>query len=107
MAKGDDRPTKGRLGRRGFMKGVGASALGTAAMVFGTPRAAQAYTVQCCHLAVPPSGWNDCASRSDRYIWKCNKAQPHGTCYRFECCDGGKTPWGTWTVSAWRQVGIC
>jgi hypothetical protein len=104
----DDRSSAPRRpGRRGFLKGVGASALATAAAVFGRPDAAQAYQYACCSLAVPASSWSSCANMSDRYIWTCTQAAPHGTCYRYQCCDAGKTPWGTWTVSSWRNVGIC
>lgn len=107
MSSDDTQPAPRRSGRRGFLKGVGASALATAAAVFGRPDAAQAYQVACCSLAVPPSSWSSCSSRSDRYIWSCTKATPYGVCYRYQCCDAGKTPYGTWTVSAWRNVGIC
>jgi hypothetical protein len=107
MTTDENTPTPRRPGRRGFLKGVGASALATAAAVFGRPGAAQAVQAACCSLAVPPGSWSTCSNASDRYIWQCTQVTPYGVCYRYQCCDAGKTPWGTWTISAWRNVGIC
>ncbi|HEY8472610.1 MAG TPA: hypothetical protein VIL37_08235 [Natronosporangium sp.] len=106
MSTDNSRPIR-RTGRRGFLKGIGASALATSAVVFGTQRAAQAYTVGCCNLALPPSSWSTCNSKSDKWIWSCRHTAPHGTCYRYQCCEAGYTPWGTSTISAWRNAGIC
>lgn len=107
MSTDDSRPARPRTGRRGFLKGIGASALATSAVVFGAQRPAQAYTAACCNLAVPPSSWSTCANKSDKWIWSCTKSTPYGVCYRYQCCEAGKTPWGTNTISAWRNVGIC
>jgi hypothetical protein len=96
---------RARLPRRGFLRGVGASALATAAVVFGLGRPAEAVQVGCCHLGSSAGAWSTCASRSDRYIWRCRMWTPYGACYRaYECCDAGRTPWGTWTISAARQI---
>jgi hypothetical protein len=106
-----DKPAGRAFGRRGLFRAAGASALATAATVFGRPGAAHAYTVACCNLRTSPSSWNTCYYGSDRYIWSCTKSTPYGVCYRYQCCeaDWKQTPWGSYYggVSAWRNVGQC
>ncbi len=104
MATADRQPAPRRWGRRNFLKGVGASALATAAVVFGTQSPAQAYA--CCHLASPAKPWKECYSRR-QYIWSCTHPTPYGTCYRYQCCEAGCSPYGTCSYSAYRNVGIC
>lgn len=103
----EERRPPGRVGRRGFLKGIGASALATAAVVFGAGRAAHAYTVGCCHLWNPPSSWTNCAGKADRYIWTCY-VRTSPTCDRpYQCCEAGKKPYGGWTWSAYRVIAGC
>jgi len=107
MAPADQRPTPRRWGRRGFLKGAGASALATAAVVFGKQSAAQAQVqAACCFLERPPSSWSYCYDHRD-YIWACTKYTPYGVCYRYECCEAACSPYGTCAYSAYRNVGIC
>lgn len=82
-------------GRRGFLRAVGASALGTAMVVFGSPGRADAYTVECCNLAFPPSISYDTCRASSNYTWVC--ITPIKTCW---CCEK-KDNSGRFTASAY------
>lgn len=97
-----------KWGRRGLLKGFGASALATAAVVFGSPGRAEAHGVHraCCHLVLSPSTWSLCANASDNYIWSCNYSPVHYICTRYQCCEAF-TPYGTVSRSAYRSVGSC
>lgn len=107
MASPGKQSTPRRWGRRNFLKGAGASALATAAVVFGKQGTAHAVVkAACCNLAGPPGSWNSCYNYQD-YIWKCTYLTPYGTCYRYECCEGGCSPYGTCSYSAYRNIGIC
>jgi hypothetical protein len=93
------------------LKAIGASALATAAVVFGRAEAAQA-NYACCALRASPSSWSSCANGSNVYIWQCTQTTPYGVCYRYECCEANwksypHYPYYCCGISAWRQVGIC
>jgi hypothetical protein len=108
MSTNENVPAPRKSGRRSVLKGIGASALATATVVFGTTKAAQAASQACCHLSNPPGGaWSTCANASDKWIWTCTQATPYGACYRYGCCEAGHTPYGTNTISAWSEIGIC
>jgi hypothetical protein len=81
---------RSRLGRRRFMTGVGASGLATAAVVFGRPGTAHAYTHYCCNLCFAPSiSLSSCQSYSGHYTWYCDSGPSRPHCYCCETMSGG------------------
>lgn len=97
--------TKRSWGRRGFLKGVGASALGTAAVVFGTPDSAAAHYNHygCCHLVLTASSYSRCRDSGNRYIWSCSYS---GQCRTCLCCEA-MTPYGSIWASAYSCGPYC
>ncbi|MEU8264993.1 twin-arginine translocation signal domain-containing protein [Micromonospora sp. NPDC048999] len=81
-------------GRRGFLKTIGASALGTAMVIFGTPGRAEAGPF-CCNLAFSPSISYDSCRASSNYTWVCMTDTK--TC---QCCEK-KNSSGQYTASAY------
>lgn len=94
-----------RWGRRGLLKGFGAGALGTAAVVFGTPGQASAHYnhYECCHLVLSASSYSRCADASSNYIWGCSYS---GQCRTCTCCEA-LTPYGTVWASAYSCANYC
>lgn len=85
-------------GRRRFMGRLGASALGTSAVVFGfgaDPASASA-PGSCCNIdnSNPPN-WNACVGGANNYIWWCNGVHLPGVGRAHcQCCEswGDKEP---------------
>lgn len=103
MSTTPSKPSR-RWARRGFLKTVGASALGTAAVVFGTPGQASAtYKYECCNLMFRPSiTYSQCRNSYDNYIWSCSA----GGCRTCSCCEA-KTPYGSTWASAYTCGNYC
>jgi hypothetical protein len=98
-------------GRRGLLKGVGASALATAAVVFGKPDQAAAHGVHraCFHLVLQPTDWSRCANPNNwpsPYIWSCTHCPVSHCCMQYQCCEA-PTPTGTVWASAYRVSRGC
>ncbi|MCM4080892.1 hypothetical protein [Paractinoplanes hotanensis] len=85
-----------RFGRRKLLKGVGAGALATSAVVFGAPGTANAANYACCSLVFAPSSYSACAGASKKYIWTCRWTSTTGC----SCCEKGTSP--NYTASAYR-----
>lgn len=79
-----DKPQKSKVGRRTLLGGFGASALATAAVVFGTGKAASAHYNHygCCHLVFLPSSYSTCRANRN-YTWYCQATATRGC----GCCE--------------------
>ena len=77
-----DKPQRPKMGRRNILRGIGASALATSAVVFGTSKAASAGNYACCNLVYPPSSYSTCRN-SKNYTWYCQWTQTVGC----GCCE--------------------
>jgi hypothetical protein len=88
---------KRRVGRRGLLRGVGAGALATSAVVFGTSQPASAHEKHyaCCHLVFTPSSYATCRD-SKNYTWYCRWTQTTGC----GCCERIGSS-GNYTASAY------
>lgn len=75
---------KRRVGRRSLLRGVGAGALATSAVVFGTgqPAAAHFKHYGCCHLVFTPGSYTSC-TRDHNYLWFCQSSPTRGC----GCCE--------------------
>ncbi len=72
--------------RRGFLKGIGATGVAVAAVMFGASEA-RAGNYNCCNLLYPLEPYNACRSAPcfTNYIWTCGGYDWFGqTCY---CCE--------------------
>jgi hypothetical protein len=88
-------------GRRGFLRAVGASALGTAMVVFGSPgRADAAYKVFCCNLEYQPTISYETCRNSSNYTWVCTTATK--TCL---CCEQQNSQ-GYYVASAYKCMNV-
>jgi hypothetical protein len=106
-AGGQSEQPASRLGRRGFLWGLGAGALATAAVVFGAARGATAApNTGCCVWHGGSGTFEQCAARPGRYIWRCQIKTPWGTCVEArECCDADRKPYGDgYVYSANRMI---
>jgi hypothetical protein len=76
-------------GRRQFLRGVGASGLAAAAVVFGRQQAALASACTgnhlCCNLALPYAPGRYCYT-GHYYSWVCSCSK-NGFAYSCECCE--------------------
>jgi hypothetical protein len=90
------------VGRRGLLKGAGASALATSAVMFGTPGRAEAdyKHYACCHLYLHPTSWSYCVSGYN-YIWGCTWSNGRS----YQCCERYHTM-GWVERSAYRTIGV-
>jgi hypothetical protein len=80
---------KSRVARRRFLSGLGSGGLAAAAVVFGKPTAASAYTLNCCHLCFKPSiSVATCQGASKHYVWGCTA---DGGFLHCTCCERGAT----------------
>ncbi|MET8279892.1 hypothetical protein [Micromonospora sp. NPDC005174] len=70
--------------RRRFLGTIGASALATSAVLFGSPeRASATYNIGCCHLSFVPSvSYSTCINSPRYYTWYCSTSTR--TC---GCCE--------------------
>ncbi len=85
-----------RFGRRGILKGLGAGALATSAVVFGAPGTANAANYACCNLVHSPSSYTSCKNARPNYIWTCRWTSTTGC----SCCEKGSS--GNYTASAYK-----
>lgn len=90
-----EKPQRPKVGRRGILWGIGASALATSAAVFGTGNAASAAVYGCCHLVFPPSSYSTCRANRN-YTWYCQATATRGC----GCCER-KNANGTIIASAY------
>lgn len=74
-------------GRRGFLAGVGASGLATAATIFGQATPASALVnAGCCNLCFSPSHSVSQCETGTYYVWSC----PYGSEFLYcNCCEHG------------------
>lgn len=77
------------FGRRGFLRGIGAGGLATAATVFGfAPSASAVVRVGCCTICCSPTHSLSECETGNYYVWTCTNSTI-GTCY---CCEHGRNP---------------
>lgn len=81
-----DQGDRRRLGRRGFLTGIGAGGLATAGAVFGfTPPASALVSAGCCGLCCNPSHSVSTCESGSYYVWECSESY-----YLFcSCCEHG------------------
>ena len=77
-----------RTGRRGFLTGIGAGGLATAAAVFGFARPPGRVHVGCCLFCCSPTHTLSECETGTYYMWACADSTG-GTCI---CCDHGFNP---------------
>jgi hypothetical protein len=94
-----------KLTRRGFLGGVGATGLATAAVAFGPAVSAEALVdVLCCHLCKYPSGGQlQCQNHAHSYTWYCSVVVS-GRLYECTCCENN---FSNGCASVTQSYGIC
>ncbi|MEU2615148.1 hypothetical protein ABZ570_26750 [Micromonospora sp. NPDC007271] len=80
----------GSASRRRFLGGVGASALATSAVLFGSAeRASATYDIACCHLRFVPSVSVATCRSGCHYNWYCSTATKSCSCCEVKNCSTG------------------
>jgi hypothetical protein len=94
----NNRSEPGRVRRRRFLSGVGATGLAAAVAVFGRSTAASAtYNVGCCTLQFTPTKTIAQCLAGRHYVWYCS----HAGYVQCQCCEV-KNSSGNNIASAWK-----
>jgi hypothetical protein len=94
-----------KLTRRGFLGGVGATGLATAAVAFGPAVSSEALVdVLCCTLFRSPSGGQtQCMNHAHSYTWYCSISVDNRF-YECTCCENN---FSSGCSSVTQSYGIC